>query len=67
VREADGKYVDPNVYLAHAQQNAGSWWPGWQGWLAGHSSRPRTPSPIGAVDKGIVPLDDAAGRYVLMR
>jgi polyhydroxyalkanoate synthase len=67
VREADGKYVDPNVYAVHARQNDGSWWPEWQRWLAGHSGRPGTPPPIGAVDKGIVPLGDAPGSYVLMR
>lgn len=67
VREADGKYVDPNVYLVQAEHKAGSWWPEWQGWLARHSGRPRTPPAMGAVEHGIVPLDDAPGRYVLMR
>ena len=67
VREADGKYVDPDVYLVQAERKAGSWWPEWQGWLARHSGAPRKPPPTGAVGKGIVPLDDAPGRYVLMR
>jgi len=66
-RDVDGKYVAPDVYLAHAQQKAGSWWPEWQGWLARHSGRPRTPPALAAVDKGIVPLADAPGSYVLMR
>jgi polyhydroxyalkanoate synthase len=67
LREADGRYVAPDIYLAHAQHKAGSWWPEWHAWLARHSGRPRTPPPMGAVGKGIVPLGDAPGRYVLMR
>jgi polyhydroxyalkanoate synthase subunit PhaC len=67
VREEDGKYVDPNAYLVRAERRGGSWWPQWQGWLASHSGRPGKPPPMGARDKGYVPLDDAPGSYVLAR
>jgi polyhydroxyalkanoate synthase len=67
VREPRGKYVDPDTYLSHAQQKAGSWWPEWQRWLAAHSSPPAAPPATGAVEKGLVPLGDAPGSYVLMR
>jgi polyhydroxyalkanoate synthase len=67
VREADGRYVAPDLFLAQSQRTAGSWWPQWQGWLARHSASPRAAPSMGAVSRGIVPLDDAPGRYVLMR
>ena len=66
VRSEAGKYLDPELYLTHAQNRPGSWWPEWQGWLARHSSRPVAPPAIGAPDKGVVPLCDAPGKYVLM-
>jgi polyhydroxyalkanoate synthase len=66
-RAADGKYVDPDIYLARAETCAGSWWPHWQAWLAGHSGPLGAPPPIGAPAAGHVPLCDAPGQYVLMR
>jgi polyhydroxyalkanoate synthase len=65
-RPAGDKYVDPEVYLVHAESHAGSWWPEWQGWLAAHSGRPVAPPAQGAPTRGIVPIADAPGRYVLM-
>jgi len=67
VRSDGGKYVDPNVFLAHAEHKTGSWWPEWHGWLARHSGRPRMPPAMGAADKGYVPLCDAPGSYVRMK
>jgi polyhydroxyalkanoate synthase len=65
-REQGGKYVDPDVYLVHAQAKAGSWWPEWQSWLARHSGPVAEPPAIGAPQRGIVALGDAPGRYVHM-
>ncbi|WP_284617709.1 PHA/PHB synthase family protein [Aquabacterium humicola] len=62
-RPAGGRYVDPDQFLALAQDHEGSWWPLWQQWLAAHSSRPvavpRT-APRGSATFGAAP-----GRYVL--
>jgi polyhydroxyalkanoate synthase len=66
-RPADGKYVDPDVYLVRAERHAGSWWPHWQAWLAEHSGAPAVPPRMGAPDQGHVPLCDAPGQYVMMR
>jgi polyhydroxyalkanoate synthase len=67
VRPEDGKYIDPDLYLAHAERKSGSWWPEWQRWLARHSGRPGAPPATGAADAGYAVLGDAPGRYVLMR
>jgi len=66
-READGKYVDPDVFLARAERHEGSWWPTWHAWLAAHSSRMVAPPTMGAPRHGLAPLCDAPGHYVLMR
>jgi polyhydroxyalkanoate synthase len=66
LRAGNDKYLDPEVYLAHAHAKAGSWWPEWQAWLAHRSGRPRQPPGMGAPDKGLVPLGDAPGGYALM-
>ncbi len=66
-RPVAGKYVDPDVYLTHARNVAGLWWPAWQAWLAAHSSPPGAPPSMGSPDKGYVPLGDAPGKYVLMQ
>ena len=65
-RTANGRYVDPEVYLTHARNVEGSWWPAWQGWLAAHSSPAGLPPAVGAPDAGYVQLGDAPGKYVLM-
>jgi polyhydroxyalkanoate synthase len=62
----DARYLDPDLYLAYAQEEAGSWWPRWQQWLAAHSSAPAAPPSLGAPERGYVPLDAAPGRYVTM-
>jgi polyhydroxyalkanoate synthase len=67
VRQDSGKYVDPGIFLAHAERKEGSWWPEWQGWLARHSGRPRPAPTMGAAEKGYLPLADAPGTYVLMQ
>jgi polyhydroxyalkanoate synthase len=67
MRPEEGKYIDPDLYLAHAEQKAGSWWPQWQQWLARRSGRPGAAPSIGAPGKGYSTLADAPGHHVLMR
>ena len=64
-REHDGRYTDPETWLAATPAAQGSWWPQWIGWLAEHSSRPVAPPAMGAAEKGFPALGDAPGRYVL--
>lgn len=61
-RPAGGRYVDPDQYLGLAEHHDGSWWPLWQQWLAGHSSRPvAVPKSL----RGTASFGAAPGRYVL--
>jgi polyhydroxyalkanoate synthase len=64
-RAYDGKYVDPDAYLAQAERQDGSWWSAWQAWLAGRSGERIAPPPMGAPERGYAPLADAPGTYVL--
>jgi polyhydroxyalkanoate synthase len=66
-RAYDGKYVDPDAYLAAAARHEGSWWPAWQGWLVDHSGERVAPPAMGAPDRGLRPLGSAPGTYVLER
>ncbi len=66
-RAADGKYADPDVFLARSERHEGSWWPTWHAWLASHSSRMVAPPSMGAPARGYPTLCDAPGRYVFMR
>lgn len=67
-RRRGDRYVDPDTWLAHAAHAEGSWWPAFAGWLVAHSSQGRVPPPpIGAPEKGLVPLCPAPGTYVHQR
>lgn len=64
-RRRSDRYVDPDSWLAHAARADGSWWPAFAGWLVAHSSQGRAaPPPIGAPQRGLVPLCPAPGTYV---
>ncbi len=59
-------YVDPDTWAATVPRQSGSWWPAWQAWLARHSApEPVPPPPMGAPDRGLSPLGEAPGTYVL--
>jgi len=60
-RPAHGAWIEPEQWAASATQQAGSWWPAWQQWLAGHSSRPQVARAISAKTA----LGDAPGEYVM--
>ena len=60
-------YLEPDLYLVHAERGTGSWWPQWQGWLAAHSATPVAPPAMGAPQRHLHVLGDAPGLYVLMK
>jgi polyhydroxyalkanoate synthase len=64
-RPEDGRYLDPDAWLAAAAERQGSWWPAWTTWLGEHSGEAEAPPPMGAAERGYPPLMDAPGRYVL--
>ena len=66
-RAYDGKYVDPDAFMATAPQHEGSWWREWQRWLVEHSGEPDSPPSMGAPEKGYGALAAAPGTYVLAR
>ena len=58
----DGKYVDPDTWLASAARRRGSWWPEWLRWLDAHSSTVRVMPPSGFT--GEASYGPAPGSYV---
>ena len=66
-REHDGKYLDPDAWLAAAPRHEGSWWPNWAGWLQARSGKPVAVPSMGAPAKGLKPICPAPGTYVLQR
>jgi polyhydroxyalkanoate synthase len=60
----DSPSIDPDAWLAAAQQRAGSWWSDWSTWLEQHSG-PRQPVPSSPAR--YPPLETAPGRYVRER
>jgi polyhydroxyalkanoate synthase len=50
-------------WLAKAKEHAGSWWPDWINWLKRHD---RTEVPAREPgSRGLPPIEDAPGRYVI--
>ncbi len=64
-RAHDGKYLDPDSWLATAAAHEGSWWPEWAGWLHARSGPPVAVPTMGA--EGLAPLCPAPGTYVLQK
>ena len=62
-RPERGEWRSANEWLQTAERGESSWWPAWQGWLAGHSSAPVKAKPIPASRA----LADAPGTYVMQR
>ncbi len=60
-------YTDPEVWKAETPAKPGSWWPEWVRWLDASSGAPVTPPRMGAPEKGMAPLADAPGTYVMQR
>ena len=56
----------PQAWLDTTPPQAGSWWPVWERWLAGHSTAARVAPPAtGARD--YPPIGNAPGEYVLQK
>jgi len=66
-RPYDGKYLDPDAFLAEAARKDGSWWTEWVQWLKSRSGEPGPPPALGAPDAGYAVLGDAPGTYVLQK
>ena len=58
------RFLDAETWKAKTPVYQGSWWPVWQQWLQRHSSGNEAAPPMGAPDKGYVPLCDAPGTYI---
>jgi polyhydroxyalkanoate synthase len=56
---------DPDVWLAGAEQHAGSWWPDWMAWLSRRSGNKMAARRPG--DGRLAPLEEAPGSYVKVR
>ncbi len=67
-RTDQDRYIDPDTWQATTPKQQGSWWPAWQAWLVKHSAQHQvSPPPLGAPDKGLHPVGDAPGLYVLQQ
>ncbi len=66
-RLREAPYLPPERFLAEASVVDGSWWPALQAWLAEHSGARRKPPRMGAPARGLPPLEDAPGQYVMVR
>jgi polyhydroxyalkanoate synthase len=66
-RQRSEPYVDPDSWKDATPEQAGSWWPAWQDWLAGMSTGLMDPPTLGAPGSGLPPLADAPGTYVFER
>jgi polyhydroxyalkanoate synthase len=65
IKHHDDRHVDPERWLAIADEKQGSWWPEWIGWLDARSGPLVAPPQMGAARAGYAPLADAPGDYVL--
>jgi polyhydroxyalkanoate synthase len=60
--------LSPDQWLEASTEKSGSWWTGWSGWLAKHSSADLIRPPrTGAARKGYPVLEEAPGTYVFQR
>lgn len=60
--------IDPDEWVAAAEQREGSWWPAWNEWLNAHSDAKRVAPPrLGLPDAAPPILADAPGTYVFQK
>jgi polyhydroxyalkanoate synthase len=68
VRASKGRaaYLEPDIWMASATREDGSWWPAWVDWLKRLTSPGKVAPPqMGAPDQGLNPIIAAPGRYVM--
>jgi polyhydroxyalkanoate synthase len=65
VNVKDGRYLDPDRYLAEMPVRSGSWWPEWIAWLAKRSSPPSVRQAMGS--PAYPPIGAAPGTYVFQQ
>ncbi|KQK30421.1 PHA/PHB synthase family protein [Bosea thiooxidans] len=64
----DDARLGPDEWVENATTHDGSWWTSWVAWVGAHSAAERVAPPaMGNAGKGLAPLDDAPGTYVLQR
>jgi polyhydroxyalkanoate synthase subunit PhaC len=62
----EAAYVEPDVWMAAARRQDGSWWPAWVDWLKRLTSPEEVDPPqMGAPGQGRHPIAAAPGRYVM--
>jgi len=60
--------LSADEWVEETSRQEGSWWPAWEAWLTEHSSPGRiAPPSTGAPERGLRPLCDAPGSYVMQR
>jgi polyhydroxyalkanoate synthase len=66
--KSGARLPSPEQYLRKVEPAQGSWWPTFAAWLAEHSTATKVAPPkMGAAKKGLAPLCDAPGEYVMQR
>jgi hypothetical protein len=59
------RHVDPETWLNETPVEEGSWWPEWVRWLESRSGQLSALPTMGAPHRGLEPLAEAPGAYVL--
>jgi polyhydroxyalkanoate synthase len=66
--KAGARLLSAEKFMERAQLHQGSWWPTFAAWLAAHSAKVKVaPPPMGAAKRGLKPVCDAPGTYVLAK
>jgi polyhydroxyalkanoate synthase len=66
-RKTGASYLDPDAWFAEHAPRDGSWWSAWSTWLGARSGAIVEPPSLGDSAAGYPALEDAPGRYVLMK
>ena len=67
-RTDQDRYIDPDTWHTTTPKQKGSWWPAWQAWLVQHSAENQVSlHGMGAPERGLYPICDAPGTYVLRK
>ena len=66
--KAGARLLSAEKFMARAALHQGSWWPTFAAWLAAHSAKVKVaPPPMGAAKRGLKPVGNAPGTYVLAK